>query len=165
MIGLYTGDWVVTDGRQYRGRRDDVYELDDYVRVMPPKGCLNPIARANEPPPGIHANAVFIRWTDPADVVQGSTLSQLGSVDAISLHATRDLAEGEEIYVHYGRAYDPKRSYPVDPRPAARLPKEEIRERLQQPSAIYPAIGFELPVNAWRALSGAGVKTRVPKML
>jgi hypothetical protein len=150
MIGMYTGEWRPTFEKAYTGCNRNVVEFETY-RVLPVKTRLNPISRVNEPPPGAAANCTFVRWCDPKDVFAASSINP---VDAISLHATRDLEQGEELFAYYGKSYARWRTYPIaepaamDPKP---LTKPEIRSRGQQPSAIYPAIGVELPPDAWCA--------------
>lgn len=83
-----------------------------------------PAAMVNEPlrdedGEGGEANAMFFEWESGAHVERNMAHStdEAGRrvpryVKVMAIHATRDISPGEEIYVHYGRAYARPRTGP-----------------------------------------------------
>jgi len=127
----------------------------------------HPITRVNEPPPGVAANCEFKCWYSAREVLPESRIApgrraavavilphassllpicSLCSVpycsprrsSQMTLHATRDLVDGEEIYATYGSTYATHRDYPVGSPPAHPLRKQDIT-LAQRPAATRMA--------------------------
>ena len=120
-IMAYRGDFIPRTGdAPYRGRRGAyAMETEDFF-IVPPAGSLPgelvdvfeyPASAVNEPPAGVDANCVFLRWFRIGDILSGPKADR-GEVDLITLHAARDLLPGEELFASYGIGYS-HRTWPA----------------------------------------------------
>lgn len=106
-----------------------------------PDLCSYPMAAVQEPPQHRQANCTFMAFYKPSDI---GIIRQPGSIAFVALYAARDLAAGEELFVHYGN--DKNRDYPVG-LPAPNLNKADI------PPTEYPhhwLAGLPPHADAWR---------------
>lgn len=102
-----------------------------------------PLAMMNEPPRGTASNVDVVEWTTAKDAVPGVPPST--RVGVLAVHTCRAVAAGEELYFHYGDAYDRRhygrRPYNVgrkcDPIGRQRVPAE------QRPRQVLLRLGVE----------------------
>ncbi len=120
----------------------------DDILMRPTADGMSAWAAANEPPYGSRANSVWVAWYEAADVVAG--LRRAWRLGCTTLHSAQALAQGEEILVHYGAAYEPVR---VRMGYVAGKPAELRRDAIvpsERPAAVF---GGVLPRGSvvWRA--------------
>lgn len=145
-IGLYRGRWVhIRTEQPYRGRNRYVMEVDEF-RVVPPcvagtarpNPAMYPIAMINEAPAWAMNNCQFVAWWTAAEV----GLAINGAAVAVAVHAAVDIAPGEELFVDYGKAYGPNRTYergPAAPHLYKHLAESPASARARMQGILPPA--------------------------
>ena len=117
-VGLYAGvfyeEWWSEDDEldgDPPPRSHYAVNLSGFTVVPPgedtPRGVdprRYPLAMMNEPPRGQTANVSIVEWSKAGEAVPG--LPPTAKVLVAAVHTCRAVAAGEELYYHYGDAYD-----------------------------------------------------------
>lgn len=143
-LGFYCGR-VVRD--KYDEYDDTTYAMTIFKGVsIIADPAKHKLALINEPPVGKTANVYIEAYVSDTD---------LGRLQAIALYAARDVRKAEELYLHYGPAYESIReakNYEVGT--AARRPK-----KLQDPRAVLKV----MPYQCFAALNSTTVRGKRPR--
>lgn len=107
-VGFYTGTFRYVGDAERAVSSRSAYAMFTGLHVITPPGgakrlkaATYPLALVNEPGPGTAANLVKRVYSRGADVGVACR-----DVDALAFHACRDVAAGEELFLHYGDVYD-----------------------------------------------------------
>ena len=129
-LGVYrAGLWTETQSL-YRGTNSYVMQAGLW-RIMPrirsngndtPNLAQFPILAVQEPPVGTRANCIFMTFHSAGEI--GAPYPKSKRVECVALYSARDLAPGEELFVHYGDAKH--RHYDVGEPPEKELFKYKI---------------------------------------
>lgn len=139
-LGVYHGDFFLNDGlEEEEETRSQVleshYALDvGDVVIVPPsiRPKHHPMGMLNEPPRGRQANVSVVVWTAPSEALpEFAGRSGKGKVLLATMYTCREVEAGEELYYHYGDAYD-RRHYGRRPynvgTPCLNLGKNKIHD-------------------------------------
>lgn len=114
-IGFYSGNFYDDDDDFLHQTSSYAMSASGYTVIPPGEFSshgvdpqLYPIAMANEPPLSKTSNAFIKEWRYARECVPGMAGST--KIDALCLHACRDILPHEEIYYYYGDSYD-RRKY------------------------------------------------------
>ena len=107
-----------------------------------------PMAMLNEPPEGVTASVALVEWPKERDVIPNSTSNE--RVLCVAMHAARDVRKGEELYFHYGSAYD-RRHYPkgVKIGRPAKLARRDVPAD-ERPAAYFASVGLVPPTDSYQ---------------
>lgn len=106
-LGFYNGDFK--DGH-FKGKAGAyVFQMSDMFIVPRKKNKTissfeYPLAMCNEPEPGSVANVTQHEFTKAKDVVP--QLAKGSKIAALGFYACKDIPAGQELFLHYGNAYD-----------------------------------------------------------
>lgn len=153
-IGFYMGRAVYAeDGEPVKVPKNEHYAFlsdNSFFTVFPRRkdGKVspyeNPIAMINEPPKGSTANCCFYTWTRQKDIIPYSKSKD--ALYAITVHATRDIKPGEELFVHYGDYYS-RSHYPKWAQTVGR-PSYLKRSLLEKPGTYMTLLDKDVPDDA-----------------
>ena len=105
-LGFYSGEFR---SGTYHGKNSYVFQLSD-VHIRPKQtrkgvdAAKYPLAMCNEPPPGRRANVFTSEISRAKDAIP--TLPVGAKIAALGFFTCEDVARGQELFVHYGNAYD-----------------------------------------------------------
>ena len=80
----------------------------------------------------MHANCDFVAYSKESHVLAGG--SSRTPVEALAIHAMRDIAAGEELTLTYGASYQPFRNYECGEPPESRVTQKEIIDMGETPA-------------------------------
>ena len=89
------------------------------------------------------ANCFFVIWYSERDILQGGA-NPNRAVEAVAIHAARDIQAGTELTLHYGALY--ARDYDAGHPPKARPTKADIKC-----AGETPASESGLALQTWKA--------------